>query len=95
MRRYCVYAPLGFRRTERRRRECFLSPPLTSFVIRAGSSSVRRCIFCMTRAEKLFPVLCTVLSVEAPTHVVDSDYRPDSRAANLKSLGQMAFGRSG
>ena len=47
----------------------------------------------MTRAEKLFPVLCTVLSVEVSTHVADSDYRPDMRATNLKSEGRMAAPR--
>jgi len=26
------------------------------------------------RAGKPFPVLCTVLAIEASTHVVDSDY---------------------
>ena len=53
-----------------------------------------RCSFSMTRAGKLFPVLCTVLSIEASTHVVDSDYRPDSGATNLKSVGQMAVGQA-
>jgi hypothetical protein len=48
----------------------------------------------MTRAGKLFPVLCTVLSIEASTHVVDPDYRSDSRATNLKSVGQMAVGQA-
>src|SRR5262249_16779560 len=88
----CLCA-LGFRRTERRRRECLLWPPLTSFVIRAGSSSVRRGTFCMTGAEKPFPVLFAVLWVEAFSHVVNSDYRPDSRATNLKSEGRMAAPR--
>ena len=55
--------------------------------------SVRRCSFSMTRAGKPFPVLCTVLSIETSTHVLDSDYRPDSKATNLKSEGRMAAPR--
>ena len=38
-------------------------------------------------------MLCTVLSIEASTHVLDSDYRPDSKATNLKSEGRMAAPR--
>ena len=91
MRRYCVYAPWVF--VERNEGGVSASFGRRSHPSHPRWTSVRRCTFCMTRAEKLFPVLCTVLSVEASTYVVDTDYRPDSRATNLKSEGHVDRGR--